>query len=171
MLDQTVAEEVHRPRGVRRIGAELLAALANVVIFLVAFVIGLRVVHDVVFSMLSMGNAGPRPPLSEHQVMVLSVSVVFVLSRGLSALWTRHVLNVSLTSAATFLLGMIMPAQAMYLADRGDPAMIWRDIPQPSDYIGSAVAAVSATLGWYASKQFRQPKNARAAQSGRRTSG
>ena len=73
-------------------------------------------------------------------------------------------LNVSLTSALTFILGMIMLAQAMYLADRGDPAIMWRYIkPQPSDYIGSAVAAVSATLGWYASKQFRRPSNARSA--------
>jgi hypothetical protein len=157
-----VAEEVHR-RGLRRIGEELLAALANFILFLVAFVIGLRVVYEVVFSMLGVGNSGPRPPLSEHQAMVFSVSVVFLLFGGLSALWTRHVLNVSLTSAATFVLAMIMLAQAMYLADRGDPAIMWRYIkPQPSDYIGSAVAAVSATLGWYALKQFRRPRNARA---------
>jgi hypothetical protein len=160
--DQAVAEEAHR-RGFRRIGQELLAVLANVVTFLVAFVIGLRVVYDVVFSMLGTGNAGPRSLLSEHQAMVFSVSVVFVLFGGLSALWTRHVLNVSLTSAATFLLGMIVLTQAMYLADRGEPAIMWRYMkPQPSDYIESAVAAMSATLGWYALEQFRRPKNGRA---------
>jgi len=78
-----VPEEIHR-HGLGRIGEELLAALANVILFLVAFVIGFRVLYDIVFSMLGMGNAGSRLPLSEHQAMVFSASVVFMLFGGMS---------------------------------------------------------------------------------------
>jgi hypothetical protein len=154
-----VAEQVPR-RGLRRIGEELLAALANIVTFLVAFVIGLRIVYAVVFSMLDLGSAAPgfHRLVFERQAIVFSVSLAFVIFGGLSTLWTRHVLTVSLASAAAFLFGMIMRAQAMYLADRGDPAIMWRFIkPQPLDFIGSAVAAGAATLGWYALKRFRRP--------------
>jgi hypothetical protein len=148
-INQTVAEQVHR-RGLGRIGEELLAAVANVVTFLVAFVIGLRVVYAVVFNMLDMGSVGPgfHRLLSERQAIVFSISLAFVIFGGLSTLWTRHVLTVTVASAAAFLFGMIMLAQAMYSADRGDPAIMWRFIkPQPLDYIGSAVTLARLRLG------------------------
>ena len=65
-----MAEEVDR-RGLHRIVEELLAAFANIVIFLVALVIGLRIVYAVVFRILAMGNigSGSRPLLSEQQAM------------------------------------------------------------------------------------------------------
>lgn len=157
-----MAEKVDR-LGLHCIVEELLAAFANIVIFLVAFSIGLRIVYAIVFSLLAMGNIGPgsRPLLSEQQAIVFSVSVAFVFFGALSALWTRHVLNVGVTSAVTFLLGMIILAQAMYLADRGDPGRMWRyTTPKPSDYIGSAVSAVAATLGWYSLRWFRRPRSA-----------
>jgi cytochrome c biogenesis factor len=157
--------EQARPSALGVIVRESLTVLGNCVVFFCAFIVGVRVVYPLVFSLLGMGRVGPglQPPVSEEQAMVLSISLAFLAGGGLTALWTRHAPNVIATSGAMFLLGMIVLAQAMYLADRGDPAMMWRySKPGLSQYVGAAVAAGAAILGWYALPKFCRRAGVRA---------
>ena len=125
--------------------------------------VGLRIVYAGVFSLLDLGRVGPhvRPLVSEQQAMVFSVSVAFVVFGGLAKAWTRNVLNVVVTSAAMFLLGMIALAWAMYLADQGDPDLAWRYIvPAGPEYLGALVSAGAAALGWDVVRRFSRRQHA-----------
>ena len=137
--------------GLRRLATELLTAVGNCVFFLVAFFVGLRVVYPVVFAELRMGSITPgsHAALSEQHAILLSVSVVFLLAGGLATVWTRHVLGIVITSAAMFLAGMTILAVGMYVADRGDPGIMWPYVrPRALQYVGAAYAAAAATAGF-----------------------
>jgi hypothetical protein len=139
-------------RMLQQVAREGLAGAANLVLFVVALGAGFRIVYPLVFSALKLGRVEPgfRAGLTEHQAIALSVSAAFAVSGVLSRLWTRHALNVGVVSAVIFIVGMILLGQAMYLADGGDPSLMWSYIrPQWPVYLSSLWCAAGATLGWY----------------------
>jgi hypothetical protein len=144
---------------------EIGALLANCVAFIVAFFVGLRLVYPIVFKVFGRGSValGHRPPLSEQSGMLLSIALAFIAVAGLTALWTRHVANVVVASATMYLLGMIILAEAMYLADGGDASMVWTYVkPRPIEYASSACVALVAVAGWYGVRRatHRAPRSA-----------
>jgi len=57
----------------------------------------------------------------------------------------------AVVSGVLFIGGMVLLGQAMYLADQGDPSMMWPYIrPQPAQYLGALCCAAAAAIGWYA---------------------
>jgi hypothetical protein len=145
--DKTPANPV-----LRRIAREGLTVAANCVLFLAALVVAFRIVYPLVFSVLKLGRVEPgfHAGLTTYQAMVLSISTAFGASGIVSRLWTRHVLNVVAVSASLFIVGMIMLGQAMYLADGGDPSIMWTYIrPRVPEFLGAVWCAGAAMLGWY----------------------
>jgi hypothetical protein len=141
----------------RRVGLELAAFAANCALFVVALVVGFRVVYPLLFAVLRRVGVEPgsRAPLSEHQVIVLSLSTAIAGFAVLARRWTRHVLNVAVAGGLLFLGGMISLGQAMYLADQGDPTPLWAYIqPRSAEYLGALWCAAASALGWYLGGRF-----------------
>jgi hypothetical protein len=144
---------------IRKTAIELAVAMANVVAFLLALFVGYGFVFPLLHGVLGLGEVGPgvRHPISWYQGFVLSLCVTFAAFGGLARLWTRHVLNVLVTSAGVFLVGMLILAQAQYLADRGDPSIMWDYIrPGASEYLGATCAAASAAIAWWVFGNLRR---------------
>jgi len=121
-------------------------------LFVLALVVGFRVVYPLLFAVLRRVGVEPgfHAPFSEHQVIVLSLSVAIAGFAVLARRWTRHVLNVAVAGGLLFLGGMISLGQAMHLADQGDPHLMWAYIqPRSAEYLGALWCAAAAALGWY----------------------
>jgi hypothetical protein len=107
-----------------------------------------RVIYPAVFAVL--GRQG-RHVVSDFGGIVLSNMLAFTSIGVVSRAWTRHVLNVAGASVCVFLGGMLVLAQAMYLADGGDPSIIWSYIrPGVVEIFGAFLCAGGAASGWYA---------------------
>jgi hypothetical protein len=136
---------------------------ANALMFVVAWLAGYWFVFPILHGALGLGRVEPGfdPPLSWYQGFVLSICVAFALFGGVARRWTRHVLNIAAISGGIFLLGMIALGQAMYLADRGDPGIMWAYIrPHQAEYIGALCASVAAALGWTVSEALHRYRSA-----------
>ena len=76
--------EQARPSALGVIVRESLTVLGNCVVFFCAFIVGVRVVYPLVFSLLGMGRVGPglQQTVSGEQAMVLSISLAFLAGRS-----------------------------------------------------------------------------------------
>jgi hypothetical protein len=142
----------------RRLLIECLRLLANALVFLVAFFVGLRVVYNLVFRLLGLGRIGPgvESAVALHYALVGSIIAAFMVVGLLTVVWTRNVLTVLIPAATMFLFGMLMVAQAIYITDRGDPSVMWEYVrPRSAEYIGAACAGAAAAVGSYAGSRIR----------------
>ena len=143
---------------------EVGVAGANALMFDVALLVGYWFVFPILYGALRIGRVAPgfEPPLSSYQGLVLSICLAFAVFGGVARRWTRHVLNVAIVSACIFLLGMLALAEAMYVADRGEPSMMWTYIrPGQREYIGTFCASVAAAVGWTAGEILHRYRSAK----------